>query len=119
MYIDLFPQSVQPFFRLFQRTLRARIPWRISFLIDSQGRTANVRGVLASVLTFTSGQNRLIADSLKLLNYINLNTDDAVVRLRVVATTYAPEYDIKLLGSRISLLAKAIEVGFLRCLSLW
>ena len=110
VYIDLFPQTVQPFHRLFNRVLQAQIPWRISFLIDSHGMGhSNIRGVLASVLTFTSGQNRLIADSLKLLNYINLNTDDSVVRLRVVATTYVYEHDYKLLGSRVSLLAKALE----------
>ena len=43
------------------------------------------------------------------MDYINLNTDDAVVRLRVSATTWAPEGDIRLLRARASMLAKAIE----------
>lgn len=110
VFIDLFPKDIQPFMRLFSRTLQTQIPWRISFFIESNGLGhAKLRSALASVLTVTSSQNRLIADSLKLLDYINLNTDDAVVRLKVSASTWAPDGDIRLLRSRTSMLAKAIE----------
>ena len=108
--IDLFPKDIQPFIRLFARTLQTQIPWRINFNIESDGLgNSKLRAAVASVLTVTSSQNRLIADSLKLLDYINLNTDDAVVKLRVAASTWAPEGDIRLLRSRASMLAKAIE----------
>lgn len=111
VYIDLFPKEVQTFVRLFARTLQTQIPWRISFLIDSNGLGGvdTMRGTIASVLSVTSAQNRLIHDSIKLLNYINLNTDDAVVRLQVVASTWAPEGDMRLLRSRASMLSKAIQ----------
>ena len=110
VYIDLFPKQVQTFVRLFSRTLQSRIPWRISFLIDSNGiGLSKIRATLAAVLTFSSQQNRLISDSLNLLSYINLNSDDAVVRIRVSAATWAPEGDIRLLRSRASILAKALE----------
>ncbi len=112
VYIDLFPKEIQPFYRLFMRALQTHIPWRISFLVESDGLNssyANIRSAVASVLTVTSSQNRLISDSLKLLSYINLNTDDAVVRLRVTATTWAEEGNIRLLRSRTSMLAKAIQ----------
>ena len=110
VYIDLFPKEIQTFVRLFARTLQTQIPWRISFSIESDGLGySKVRGALASVLTVTSAQNRLISDSLKLLEYINLNTDDAVVRLRVAASTWAPEKDERLLRARVSMLAKAIQ----------
>lgn len=110
VFIDLFPKDIQPFTRLFARTLQSGIPWRMSFLLDSNGLGhSNIRGALASVLTFTSSQNRLLADSLKLLDYIKLNTDDAVVRLRVAASTWAPEGDSRLLRTRTAILAKAIE----------
>ena len=110
VFIDLFPKEVQTFIRLFSRTLQAKIPWRISFLIESNGLGyAHIRSSVASVLTVTSSQNRLISDSLKLLSYINLNTDDAVVRLRVSAATWAPEGNMRLLRARASMLAKAIE----------
>lgn len=111
VFVDLFPKEVQNFTRLFSRTLPTHIPWRISFLIESDGigGDSNIRSAIASVLTVTSSQNRLIADSLKLLNYIKLNTDDAVVKLRVAAATWAPEGDVRLLRARASMLAKAIE----------
>jgi len=111
VFIDLFPKDIQTFVRLFSRTMQAHIPWRISFNIESDGMSSydNMRQILASVLTFTSAQNRLISDSIKLLKYINLNTDDAVVKLRVSAVTWAPDKDQRLLRSRASMLAKAIQ----------
>ncbi len=110
VFIDLFPKEIQNFMRLFGRTLQAQIPWRISFLLESNGLGySHARSILASVLSVTSSQNRLIADSLKLLSYINLNTDDAVIRLRVAASTWAPEGETRLLRSRAAMLAKAIE----------
>ena len=110
VFIDLFPKDVQSFVRLFARTLQTHIPWRISFLVESNGLGhAGIRSALASVLTITSRQNRLISDSLKLLSYINLSADDAVVRLKVTAATWAPEGDMRLLRSRASMLSRAIQ----------
>ncbi|PHQ80498.1 MAG: type IV secretion protein IcmB [Coxiella sp. (in: Bacteria)] len=110
VFIDLFPKDIQPFMRLFTRTLQTHIPWRMSYFIESDGLGhSKLRAAVASVLTVTSSQNRLVTDSLRLMDYINLNTDDAVVRLRVSASTWAPEGDIRLLRSRASMLAKAME----------
>lgn len=109
-YIDLFPKDVRPFMSLFTRILPTRIPWRLSFFIESDGcNSLKLKGLLASVLTFSSAQNRLLSDSVNLLKYIQLNSDEAVVRLRVVATTWAPEGDLPLLRRRGSELVKAIQ----------
>ncbi|MBI5448088.1 MAG: type IV secretion protein IcmB [Gammaproteobacteria bacterium] len=109
-FIDLFPKDIKSFVTLFNRTLAANIPWRISFLIESGGLTAlRLKATIASILSFTSAQNRLISDSAKLLDYIHVNTDDAVVRLQVAAVTWAPEGKIPLLRVRASELAKALE----------
>lgn len=109
-YIDLFPKDVRPFINLFTRILPTHVPWRISFLIESEGlSTIKLKGLLAAVLSFSSAQNRLISDSVNLLKYIQLNTDESVVRLRVVASTWAPESDMPLLRRRNSELVKAIE----------
>lgn len=109
-YIDLFPKEVRPFISLFNRILPSHIPWRISFLIESEGLdTVKLKGLLAAILSFSSAQNRLISDSVNLLKYIQLNTDEAVVRLRVVATTWAPENNYPLLRRRSSELVKAIQ----------
>ncbi|WP_133127913.1 type IV secretion protein IcmB [Legionella nagasakiensis] len=109
-YIDLFPKDIRPFLMLFSRILPTHIPWRISFLIESEGlETIKLKGLLASILSFSSAQNRLISDSVNLLKYIQVNTDEALIRLRVVATTWAPEGNIPLLRRRSSELVKAIE----------
>ena len=110
VFIDLFPKEVRPFISLFARILPSHIPWRISFLIESEGlETIKFKGLLSSILTFTSAQNRLISDSVNLLKYLQLNTDDVIVRLRVVATTWAREGDLPLLRRRSSELVKAIQ----------
>lgn len=110
IFIDLFPKDIRPFITLFNRILPAHIPWRISFLVESEGlQTIKLKGLLASVLSFSSAQNRLISDSVNLLKYLQLNTDDAIVRLRVVATTWAKEGDIPSLRRRSSELVKAIQ----------
>ncbi|WP_454786077.1 type IV secretion protein IcmB [Legionella sp. WA2024007413] len=109
-YIDLFPKDLRPFIQLFSRILPSHVPWRISFLIESEGlATIKLKGMLAAILTFSSAQNRLISDSVNLLKYIQLNTDESLVRLRVVATTWAPEDRMPLLRQRSSELVKAIE----------
>lgn len=109
-FIDLFPKDVRPFINLFSRILPSGIPWRISFLIESEGlNTIKLKGLLAAILSFSSAQNRLISDSVNLLKYIQLNTDEAVVRLRVVATTWAAEGNIPQLRRRSSELVKAIQ----------
>ena len=110
VYIDLFPKDIKPFLFLFARILPTHIPWRISFLVESEGLpTIKLKGLLSSVLAFSSTQNRLISDAVNLLNYLNLSTDETLIRLRVVATTYAPENDLGLLRRRASELVKAIQ----------
>lgn len=110
VFIDLFPKEVQVFNALFARTLPTHIPWRISFLIESAGLPSlRLRSAISSVLSWTSAENRLFNDAVNLLKYIDLTTDDAVVRFRVTATTWAPAGDIRLLRARTAQLAKAIE----------
>lgn len=110
VFIDLFPKDIKPFTTLFQRTLAARIPWRISFFLESNGLSSiRFKAMLASILSFSSAQNRLLSDANNLLKYIHINTDDAVVRLRVAASTWAPADNLPLLRTRASELAKAIQ----------
>jgi intracellular multiplication protein IcmB len=110
VFIDLFPKEIQTFLALFSRVTQTHIPWRISFLLDSGGlESTRLKAALSSVLSFTSAENRLLNDSLNLLKYININTDDAVVKLRVTVTTWASYDNMRLLRSRAAQLAKAVE----------
>lgn len=110
LFIDLFPQDLKSFMALFARTLPTRVPWRMSFLFESGGlNTLSFKSMMAAILSFTSAQNALIHDGIKLLRDIEVNTDDAVVKLQVSFATWAPEGNIRLLRTRAAELAKAVE----------
>lgn len=110
VFIDLFPQELKSFLSLFARTLPTQIPWRMSFLIESGGLgSIRFKSAMAGILAWTSGQNGLVNDAAKLLRDIDLNTDDAVVRLQVSLATWAPEGNVRLLRTRAAELAKAVE----------
>lgn len=110
IFIDLFPQELKSFLALFARTLPTRVPWRMSFLIESGGiSTLSFRSMMAGILSFTSAQNGLLHDAVKLLRDIETNTDDAVVKLQVSLATWAPENNLRLLRTRTAELAKAVE----------
>lgn len=110
IFIDLFPQDIKSFIALFSRTLPTQVPWRMSFLIESGGLTTlNFRSMMAAILSFTSAQNGLLHDAVKLLRDIETNTDDAVVKLQVALSTWAPEGNVRLLRTRTAELSKAVE----------
>ena len=110
IYVDLFPYEVQAFSRFFSRIIQANTPWRLSFMLDSSGVQGHkFRQLASSILGFTSAQNRLISKSLRMLSYINTTGNDAIVRLHLSATTWAPVGEEGLLRIRASLLAKAVE----------
>lgn len=110
LFIDLFPQEVRPFLSLFTRTVPLQIPWRISFFVDSGGlNELRLRPAIASILSFASAHNRLLSDATQMLRYIDLNTDDAVVKLRVSLATWAPAGDVHTLRVRAAELAKAVQ----------
>ncbi len=110
VFIDLFPKEIKSFTVLFNRTLQTKIPWRISFLVDGGGmESLRIKRMLSSLLSFSSAQNRLINDSVALLDYINLNADDAVVKYRVAAATWAPVGHEKALSMQTAQLARALQ----------
>lgn len=110
MFIDLFPQELRSFIALFSRTLPTRVPWRISFLIESGGlATVRFKSVMAAILSFSAAHNGLVHDAVRLLQNIEVNTDDAVVKLQVSMATWAPEGNIRLLRTRAAELAKAVQ----------
>jgi len=110
IFIDLFPQDIKPFIHLFGRILPTHVPWRISFFVESDGLSAlRFKSMIATILSFASAQNRLLAEATDMLRYIEVNTDDAVVKLRVSLATWAREGEIHVLRTRAAELAKAVE----------
>lgn len=114
-FIELFPQELQNFLQLFNRLTSTRIPWRVSFLMESNGiNTLGIKPLLASVLSFASRHNRLIADAAEVLRYLESATDDSVVKLRVSFATWAPVGQEDVLRARSAELMKGIQ-GWGQC----
>ncbi len=110
VYFDLFPQEVQPFVQFFKRISSSNVPWRLSFMIESDGmRALGMKPMLATILSFASNDNKLLNGANELLKNLKNNTDEAIVSLRVTATTWANYTEDKLLKTRISDLSKAIQ----------
>jgi len=110
LFIDLFPQELKSFLNLFSRTLPTQVPWRISFLIEGGGYDVlRFKSAMAAILSWTSAHNALVHDAAKLLRNIEVNSDDAVVKLQVCLATWAPEGNVRLLRTRAAELAKAVQ----------
>ncbi|MBU0456256.1 MAG: type IV secretion protein IcmB [Pseudomonadota bacterium] len=110
LFIDLFPQEVKSFIHLFNRILPSQIPWRISFFLESDGLSSiKFKATVAAILSFASQQNRLLSDAKNALVYLDTNTDEAVVRLRVSLSTWAPVGSEEVLRTRLAELARAVE----------
>ncbi len=108
--IELFPKELSAFGTLFNRVLNAQIPWRISFLIEGGGiQSLGLKSTISTILSFAHAHNRLIGNAVDLLRYLEVNTDDAIVRLRVTATTWAKVGEEKTLRLRVAELAKSIQ----------
>lgn len=110
VFIDLFPKDIAPFIQLFRRLTYTGIPWRVSFMLTSNGLPAlGLKPILSSFLSFASTDNKLLNNSVEYLRYLQNNTDDSLVTLQFTATTWAPFDDEKLLRSRTAELSKAIQ----------
>lgn len=110
IFIDLFPQEIRTFVHLFNRTLSTHVPWRISFLLQGGGLgSMRFRSMIGTILSFSSAQNRLLSNAQKMLQYVDVNTDEAIVKLQVSLATWAPENNIPLLRTRTAELAKAVQ----------
>ena len=110
LFIELFPKEIKPFYELFRRLLPSHIPWRISYFIGGDGiKISSAKNMLAQVLAFSSTDNRLIADTHKMLKNLHERSDDPIIKLFVIASTWAPANNEDLLKERVAKLAKAMQ----------
>ncbi len=104
----LAPMDPSPFPMLLNRLFEAKVPYRISFLLEGGGAySVGLRSFAATLLGVTNAQNKQIKYSLEGL--IRLARKEPVVRLRVSVATWAPVGEIKLLQSRLSSLMQSVE----------
>ena len=114
-YIDLMPKDVQPFAALFS-SLGGKFPWRISFTIEGDGLAAvATRGLFASILAFTSGNNKLLNNGVKVLREMKDQYNQTVVKIRVSFCTWGHKTKVTEVERHLSELCRAVE-GWGSCL---
>ena len=102
------PMEASPFPQLLSRLTEAKVPFRISLLIEGGGvQGMALQGFLSSIFTVTNAENRQIKDSLEALAV--MARSEPVVKLRLSFCTWAPKNDMDLLENRVSALIQAAE----------
>ncbi|KVR89430.1 type IV secretion protein IcmB [Burkholderia vietnamiensis] len=110
MYIERHPADIRPFQALFNRVHVARIPWRMTFLIESGGLAImGFKKLMAMIVGFSNSDNALVKNAIEQLQLAVRNGEDLDVKYRVDFATWAPKGNVKLLDERAKTLAKAIQ----------
>lgn len=90
--VELPPQHPEPFQKLFDVLRRKKIPWRVSFFIDSEGlKQMAFKDFLASIFFYTSSANKKFIKALKDLKEIELS--EPVVRIKISFSTWVKKND--------------------------
>jgi intracellular multiplication protein IcmB len=106
--MTLGPMDASPFPMLLNRLYDAKVPFRISFMIEGGGAAAtSARSLIATLMSVTNALNRQIKYSLEGLQV--LSRSEPVVRLRVSFATWAPRDNPNLAKDRLSVLIQAVE----------
>lgn len=106
--MSLGPMDASPFPMLLNRLFEAKVPYRISFLIEGGGaQSMALRTFAAGILSVTNALNKQIKYSLEGLEA--LSRREPVVRLRISFATWAPKGEMALLEDRLSTLVQSVE----------
>lgn len=106
--MTLAPIDPSPFPMLLNRLFEAKVPFRISFMIEGGGAQAvQFRSFMATLLSITNAVNRQIKFSLEGL--VKLARSEPVVKLRISFATWAPQDDLNLVSERLSVLIQSVE----------
>jgi len=106
--VTLAPMDPSPFPMLLNRLFEAKVPYRISFLIEGGGVYATqFRTFAATILGVTNALNKQIKFSLEGLQ--RLARKEPVVRMRISLATWAPRDNLRLLQDRLANLIQSVE----------
>lgn len=106
--ITLAPMDPSPFPMLLNRLFDAKVPYRISFLIEGGGAYATaMKSFAATIMGVTNALNKQVKFSLEGLQ--RLARKEPVIRLRVSVATWAPADNMRLMQDRLSNLVQSVE----------
>ncbi|MDH0342011.1 hypothetical protein [Chromobacterium haemolyticum] len=110
MYVHLHPADIKPFQQLFTRVVETRMPWRMTFLIESGGLGIMAyKDFISALFGFTNGDNKLVKAAIAEIRNLVKQKNELDVRFRIDFATWAPKNDSKLLATRASRLARAVQ----------
>jgi intracellular multiplication protein IcmB len=102
------PMDPSPFPMLLNRLFDAKVPYRISFMIQGGGAAGiALKNFAATMLSVTNASNKQIKYALEGVQ--NLARSEAVVKLQVSLATWARKDQAKVLMDRKSVLMQAVE----------
>ncbi len=106
--ITLAPMDPSPFPMLLNRLFDAKVPYRISFMIEGGGASSvAMRSFAATLLGVTNAVNKQIKYSLEGLQ--RMARQEPVVKLRISVATWGPQDNIRVIQDRLSNLVQAVE----------
>lgn len=106
--MTLGPMEASPFPMLLNRLYDAKVPYRISFMIESGGAYGTqFKSFIATIMSVTNALNRQIKYSLENLQV--LARSEPVVRLRVSFATWGHKDEYDLVRDRLSTLIQSVE----------
>ncbi|PPC84773.1 MAG: type IV secretion protein IcmB [Methylotenera sp.] len=107
--VEIPPKDPKFFNVLFKRMLASKIPWRVSFNIESGGlKSVQLKRTMAAIIGFMHSGNSLIVDAYKELEeQVKYGAVDA--RFSMCFSTWVSDGDLGKLSSRASSLARAVE----------
>lgn len=106
--MTLGPMVASPFPMLLNRLYDAKVPFRISFMIEGGGgHSLSAKSLIATLMSVTNALNRQIKYSLEGLQV--LARSEPVVKLRVSFATWAPRDNPNLVKDRLSILLQSVE----------
>jgi intracellular multiplication protein IcmB len=106
--MTLGPMDPAPFPQLLTRLNEAKVPFRISYLMEGGGaQSVAMQAFLASIFSITNSVNKQVQDSLEGLEALSRN--EPVVKMRISFATWAPKGNLDLIEDRLSVLTQAIE----------
>ena len=106
--MTLGPMDPSPFPMLLNRLFEAKVPYRISFLIEGGGaHSIAMKAQIATMLSVTNTANKQIKYALEGLQALSRN--EPVVKLRISIATWARRDQRRLLEDRMSVLTQSFE----------
>lgn len=106
--MTLGPMDPSPFPMLLNRLFDAKVPYRISFLIEGGGAEATqFRAFAATILGVTNAFNKQIKYSLEGLQ--RLARKEPVVKMRVSIATWGPKDQPRLIQDRLANMVQSLE----------